>query len=149
LTYDHAPDVPEEKRRIYTKGGEIRKWTDGYERVFVKGRVFPCLSTTRSLGDEVGALVGISSEPEVTEYTLSEVVDKFILIGSAPVFTYLDDNEILNVLNYATPEKIRETGDILMKKAKNGWEQAENTYDDMTLICAYFMWKDHHIKQAK
>lgn len=138
LTYDHVPYSLEEKKRIYNRGGEVRIWNgDGDERVFAKGRVYPCLATTRSLGDEIGSIIGIISEPEISTIEINPATDVFLLIGSSPIFTYLDDNEILNVMNYANVTKIRETADILIKKAKNAWIQNENTYDDMTLIITY------------
>lgn len=133
----------EEKKRIYAKGGEIKKWVDGYDRVFAKGRVFPCLATTRAMGDEIGSLIGISCDPDIFEYELNDLEDQFLIITSAPLLTYLDDNEILNVMNYATADKVKETADILIKKARNGWIQNENNFDDMTLILAYFDWKEH------
>lgn len=138
LTFDHVPYSLEEKKRIYAKGGEVRIWNgDGDERVFAKGRVYPCLATTRSLGDEIGSLIGIISEPEVFTVEINPATDVFLLIGSSPVFTYLDDNEILNVMNYANVSKIRETVDILVKKAKNAWLQNENSFEDMTLVISY------------
>lgn len=142
LNTDHTPESAEEKQRIYSKGGEVRKWTDGLDRVFVKGRVFPCLGTTRSLGDDIGALIGIDSEPEIITYDLTEQIDRFLLIGTNAVFAYLEDSEILNVVNFATADKIKETAEILVKKAVNGWKASENTYDDMTLIFAYFPWSE-------
>jgi len=138
LTYDHVPYSLEEKKRIYAKGGEVRVWDEnGDERVFAKGRVYPCLATTRAIGDEIGSLIGIISEPEICTVEINPATDVFLLIGSSPVFTYLDDNEILNVMNYANVSKIRETVDILVKKAKNAWINNENTVDDLTLIITY------------
>jgi serine/threonine protein phosphatase PrpC len=142
LNNDHTPDNNEEKQRIYQKGGEIRKWTDGLDRVFVKGRVFPCLATTRSLGDDIGSFIGIESEPEIVSFDLNEQSDKFLLIGTNAVFAYLEDAEILNVVNFASADKIKETAEILVKKAVNGWKSSENTFDDMTLIFAYFPWSE-------
>ena len=47
----HKPDVNEEKFRIYNEKGEIRETSDGVSRVFLRGRMYPGLKVSRSIGD--------------------------------------------------------------------------------------------------
>ncbi|KAF4669363.1 hypothetical protein FOL47_002585 [Perkinsus chesapeaki] len=65
LTVDHRPDDPEERERIESNGGEVREGMDGKrQRVYVKGKPYPGLTTSRSLGDIVAhQKAGITAEP--------------------------------------------------------------------------------------
>ena len=72
LTRDHKPTLADEKRRIYQAGGEVRRMEgDMPHRVFVRGRPFPGLSMSRSIGDTIAASVGVISEPEVKTYSIT------------------------------------------------------------------------------
>jgi hypothetical protein len=55
-------NIEEEVRRIYECGGEIRKLAgEEQSRIFVKGKYFPGLINTISLGDQIGTNIGISN----------------------------------------------------------------------------------------
>ena len=72
LTRDHKPTLEDEKRRIYQSGGEVRKIEGDFNhRVFVRGRPFPGLSMSRSLGDTIACSVGVIAEPEVKLYPIT------------------------------------------------------------------------------
>ena len=131
--------MPEEKKRIYRYGGEVRKLKNDYcERIFVRGRVFPCLATSRTLGNDIANMIGVINEPDVFSVEIMQE-DLFLMIGTDSVFSYLEDNEILNVMNYADNTKLRECTEMLLKKAKNAWiENDNNCFEDMTLACVYF-----------
>ena len=138
LTTDHVPTVPEEKKRIYESGGEVRKLLNSdEEKIFVRGRFFPCLSTTRSMGDDVGKLIGVISRPEIVTYQTTRGSDVFIMIGTDSLFAQLEDSEILNVLNFADASEVSSSTETLVKKAKSGWIQANRNYNDITLALCY------------
>lgn len=138
LTTDHVPAIPEEKKRIYENGGEVRRLNNGSDdKIFVRGRVFPCLSTSRSFGDDIGRLIGVNSIPDIITYGILPGLDVFVMMGTDSLFSYLEDNEILNVMNFASSSKVKESAEILVKKAKNSWLQAESYYDDVTLAMCY------------
>lgn len=139
LTSDHVPSVGLEKKRIYESGGEVRKLSNSNDdKVCVRGRVFPGLSITRSLGDEVGKLIGVISKPDIVTYDLNPETDVFLLIGTDPFFSFLEDNEILNVLNFAGPSQVATSTEILARKAVHGWTEAGMNYGDITLALSYF-----------
>lgn len=138
LTTDHVPTLPMEKKRIYQNGGEVRKLNNDYvEKVFVRGRIYPGLSVSRSIGDEVGALIGVIDEPEINVYEINEQTDQFLLLGSKPVFNYLEDYEIINILSSFTGKSVKMASDFLYKRVKSAWIQNENGFDDITLILVY------------
>ena len=139
LTTDHVPTLPQEKKRIYQNGGEVRKLNNDYvEKVFVRGRIYPGLSVSRSIGDEVGAYIGVLDEPEINVYEIDETTDQFLLLGSKPVFNYLEDYEIINILSSFSGKSVKMASDFLYKRVKSAWIQNENGFDDITLILVYF-----------
>jgi len=138
LTTDHVPILPIEKKRIYQNGGEVRKLNnDYYEKVFVRGRIYPGLGVSRSIGDEVGALIGVIDEPEINVYEINDQTDQFLLLGSKPVFNYLEDYEIINILSSFSGKSVKMASDFLYKRVKSAWVQNENGFDDITLILVY------------
>ena len=46
----------------------------------MRGRLFPALAVSRSLGDEVGSLIGVSSEPEIIVYNVTPLRDCILLL---------------------------------------------------------------------
>jgi hypothetical protein len=65
-TPEHIPTDEIEKIRIYNHRGEIR--TSALEkktRIYVRARMYPGLSTSRSLGDVLAHHIGVTSEPNV------------------------------------------------------------------------------------
>ena len=138
LTTDHVPTLPQEKKRIYQNGGEVRKLNNDYvEKVFVRGRIYPGLSVSRSIGDEVAAFIGVIDEPEINVYEINEQTDQFLLLGSKPVFNYLEDYEIINILSSFSGKSVKMASDFLYKRVKSAWIQNENGFDDITLILVY------------
>jgi serine/threonine protein phosphatase PrpC len=74
-------NIEEEVRRIYECGGEIRKLAgEEQSRIFVKGKYFPGLINTRSLGDQIGSQIGISSVPHISKYSFHEKFNYYLLI---------------------------------------------------------------------
>jgi len=61
--------------RIYKNRGEVRtSYTlsgDSKPRVYVRGRTYPGLSMTRSLGDLLAHHIGVTSEPTVRVINMS------------------------------------------------------------------------------
>jgi len=61
ITDSHIPANREERNRIYKCGGEIRKLKNDFiDRVFIRGRLYPALHVTRSIGDEMAKIVGVT-----------------------------------------------------------------------------------------
>ncbi len=48
---------------------------------------------TRSMGDKAGILAGVISEPEITEYEITQE-DKFIIVASDGVWEYMSDVDV-------------------------------------------------------
>lgn len=65
LTPEHSPKVESEKIRIYNNRGETRTSLDNKVRIYVRARMYPGLSISRSLGDILAHHIGVTSEPNV------------------------------------------------------------------------------------
>ena len=47
----HRPEQPKEKYRIYDHRGEVRETDDGKHRLFLRARMYPGLTVSRTIGD--------------------------------------------------------------------------------------------------
>ena len=71
----------EEIRRIYEKGGEVRKLAgEEKPRIFVKGKYFPGLLNSRSLGDQIGVDIGVLAQPHIVEYKFKENNNYYLIV---------------------------------------------------------------------
>jgi len=90
---------------------------------------------SRSIGDTVAKSVGVISEPECYERTLSG--SGTLVISSDGLTEFMEDREIYGVVQAArgdTKSAIRRLQD--MSKAK--WLQNDSVTDDTTIIIAHY-----------
>lgn len=145
LTTDHNPKIISEKKRIIKNGGAVRpqanyqgKTLSNPHRVYVKGKNYPGLAMSRSLGDLVGEEVGVIHVPDVTIQELNEG-DWSIVIGSDGVWDIIDYNEIEDILEYFYKNGDAYTGaKILVDKCKEKWDESEFARDDITAVVVFF-----------
>lgn len=143
LTTDHVPSLSEEKKRIYENGGEVKKLTQDFiEKVFVRGRLYPGIWLSRAIGDEIASYIGLSNEPDYYVYDISPISDIFLLIGSKSIFTFLDDHEIVSLLQAFSFKSAKMAGEFLYKRVKAAWIQNESFFEDMTCVLVYFKEKE-------
>jgi len=138
-TIDHKPSHPEEKVRVERAGCEVTRteYEDGWveERVNIKGREYPGISMTRSLGDLLVKNYGIIAEPVVVEW--QKVPGAMLFIASDGVWEFLENPEVVGVLSKAlkggaTPA---EACKQLLKVSREAWREHEGIYcDDITMI---------------
>ena len=141
LSRDHKPTEEDEAQRILEYDGEIEKieddegnWT-GPLRVWMKGSDGPGLAMTRSFGDEMGALVGVISVPEVKEYKIKDE-DRAIIMASDGLFEYMNNEDVTNVvkkLYYLNEPNI--IVNELYKESIIRWKLKDQGIDDITIIC--------------
>jgi len=101
-------DKFEEIKRIYESGGEIRELAgEDKARIFVKGKYYPALITTRSIGDEIASQIGVKAEPHITRYKLDEKTNYYLLmctdgISNAvkieDIVTIIENNDVCNLV---------------------------------------------------
>ena len=122
MSIDHKANNEEEKKRIESMGGIVTNDRNGPYRVFSKTEDGPGLAVARTLGDLLGHVVGVSSEPEIT-YKLLDIDDKFIAIGSDGIWDVMNSAEVVGYLfekgENVSKEKLPEN---LVWEARNRWE---------------------------
>ncbi len=92
-------DMNEELRRIYECGGEIRKLAgEDKSRIFVKGKYFPGLINTRSIGDHIGASIGISCTPHISKFQLMDKINYYLLMCTDGITNVLKTELIINLI---------------------------------------------------
>jgi serine/threonine protein phosphatase PrpC len=136
MTRDHKPNLPEERARIELSGGVVRTMNlDNSVRVFVKDRYYPGLSMSRALGDQLSAEIGVSCEPEITTYDITDV-DRFLIIASDGVWEFMTNEDVVDeVATSLQTHTVQETADRLGTIAWNRWKAKEhNVVDDITVV---------------
>ncbi len=122
-----------EIRRIYEHGGEMRKLLgETKSRIFVKGKYFPGLINTRSLGDQIGKGIGILSLPHITTYKLNKGISYYLLMCSDGINNVFPIMKLVNI--------IQENEQLLLESIKNIMADSKAMYrahsytPDMTII---------------
>ena len=57
--------------------------------MYVQGRLYPQMQVTRSIGDLIGHMIGVTSVPYVNEYEITPD-DAFLVISTLPTFVYME-----------------------------------------------------------
>ena len=91
--------MSEELRRIYEYGGEIRKLAgEEKSRIFIKGKYYPGLINTRSLGDQIGMGIGIISLPHIARYNLSDTNNYHLMICTDGISNVSKPDKLVNIV---------------------------------------------------
>jgi serine/threonine protein phosphatase PrpC len=144
LSLDSKPDLPSEKNRIMKCGGEVHKGKNrngkfvGPMRVYAKGKDYPGLAMSRSLGDFGGKEYGIICEPSFVEYSLDESC-KYIVLCSDGVWDFMDNENVMKVANKhylnINPEGFCQE---ILDNASYWWEKEDIVIDDITALIVFF-----------
>jgi serine/threonine protein phosphatase PrpC len=139
LSFDHKPDLPEEKERILNNGGRVAPLPGpvgedtGPMRVWLADIDVPGLAMSRSLGDDVAHTVGVSDIPEVTINKIEKDKDYFMIWASDGIWEFLDNKYIVNLINNNLPN-LRECALKTVKAAISRWKNEEEVVDDITAV---------------
>jgi len=172
LTEDHKPNLPEEKKRIEKAGGQVV--FDGYMnyRVYAKGKTFkgrryPGLNMSRSMGDLLGNYdAGVSAVPEVSKVPLSSngqseqspdgpdligavpsvsshsidpMTDHFILLCSDGVWEFISSDEAVAICADHGPNQAMVAAESLSRESWDRWMQnlGGQVVDDITAMIVH------------
>ena len=147
LSHDHKPNLPSELKRIMDMGGCVsRNYLDedneeeinGIFRVWKKGCSYPGIAISRSLGDRVAELIGVTYEPEILEFNLDDSCE-YIVCGSDGIWEYLSNEEVGEMVKkYLRTKNGDEACFDLVERATSLWKEKEERVDDIT-VCIYFL----------
>ena len=143
LSRDHKPDDEEEYKRIIEANGRVEPFKEptgeavGPYRVWLKDENVPGLAMSRSMGDKVAAQVGVISEPEIYETTLTKD-DKFIIIASDGIWEFLPNDQVVEmVVPYWEENNPEGACDKLISESVYHWQNEDEVIDDITLIVIF------------
>ena len=143
LSIDQKPENKEEKERIEKNGGELRRIIENNEeigpiRVWVKGKKYPGIAMSRSIGDSVANEIGVWSIPEIKEFYIDDYYN-FIVIGSDGLWEFLSNEKVGKYICKCNhQDKMSSFVENLIQKARQKWEEFEEIIDDITVIFLYF-----------
>ena len=144
LSHDAKPDLPREKERIIKCGGEVEKMVDekglgvGPFRVWAKGKSYPGLAMSRSIGDMDAKLVGVIPNPEFIEYKIDSKA-KYMIICSDGIWEFLSNEEVMKIANsfYLRNDPFGLCQN-LTNKSMDFWLKDDNYVDDITVVAVFF-----------
>lgn len=94
-------DMRDEVRRIYENGGEIRQIAKEEKgRIFVKGKYYPGVINTRSLGDELGGIIGVLPKPHIGKIKLKREFNYYLLMCTDGIGNFFDYEKVANAILY-------------------------------------------------
>ena len=131
LSRDHKPSLQDELKRILEKGGRVDSFTDndgekiGPLRVWLKEEDVPGLAMSRSFGDSIGALAGVTHIPEIRQCQLS-CDDKYVVIGSDGIWEFLKNEEVASIVYpFYLKNNAEAAADALVKGAQSKWKAVQ------------------------
>ncbi|PHJ25441.1 pp2c [Cystoisospora suis] len=135
VTKDHKPDDPVERARIEEHGGEVRRPTGHIPyRVFLKGRNYPGLAMSRSIGDSVGHCAGVTPEPDILDFDLLEDRDDVVIMCTDGVWEFITPEEAVEIVSRYDIYQAEEAAQELSREAWKRWlEQDGHSVDDITV----------------
>ena len=145
LSRDHKLDNDIECERILSNGGRVESFKDtlnpnesiGPRRVWLPDQDIPGLAMSRSMGDQIAHSVGVSSIPEVLEFTLGPN-DRFVVIGSDGLWEFLTNEEVCEmVLPFYIENQPEAAANKLVREAHAKWKQEEEVVDDITVVVVF------------
>jgi len=138
LTEDHRPERKDERKRVHEAGGQVKRLEgDVLHRIFVKGKWVPGLAISRSFGDTVGRGAGVTAEPETCKRLIHHTF-RFLLICSAGVWEFIENQEAVEIIASKGPSGVQEAVEELVYEALRRWMAEEGSViDDITAVAAW------------
>jgi len=136
---DHKPESPLEKQRILAAGGRVFAITyddgvEGPQRVWLGDIDLPGIAMSRSLGDTVAHTAGVSSEPEFSEYTISDEVE-CLIVASDGLWEFLSNQQVIDMWTAAQKDPAAAMK-FMCDKSSQLWMAEEGVIDDTTILIA-------------
>jgi len=139
----HKPDIESEKERILSNGGVIHPYYDelgvfeGPNRVYAKGKTYPGLSLTRTIGDLEAEKIGIISEPDIT-IKKKDSTCKYLVLGSDGLWDVIKPYDVRRIVNpYFLKNDPNGACNALLKTACKNWDKEGCERDDITIIVVF------------
>ena len=144
LSTDCKPDIPKEYNRIIENGGNIQcevilnGKVFGPLRIYEKGKTYPGIAMSRSLGDYNSKKVGVIPNPLFYEHKINNDI-KYILVCSDGVWEFISNEEAMKIC-----EKYYQLKDVcglckeLINVSRESWKKNKVMSDDITVIAVFY-----------
>ncbi len=111
---------------------------DRKPRIFVRGRSFPGLSVTRSLGDLLAHHIGVTSEPTVKTIHLSpQQSELFIAAGTDGIWDNMSPDDLIEQIKERGRREVGVGSEQICMKIRDLCHAEHIPMDDMTLIISH------------
>ena len=143
LNICHTPCIKEERIRIEKHGGVIDRidWLKvGPLRVWFKGKKFPGLTITRSLGDFEAIPLGIIPIPDIKEFDIDEEKIKILVMASIGIWEFLTNDKIMDItLQFYESKDSQGATEKIIETAEKIWRiKNPNNIPDLTASVFFF-----------
>ena len=94
---------------------------------------------TRSIGDNLAHMVGVTPEPEIQIFDFIGN-EKFILLASDGIWQFIDSDESVRIIKDFYEKDNDAVGALnsIVKEAFKRWKNEEDNIDDITTILIFF-----------
>ena len=156
MSTDQVPQVREERERIESAGGVVRRDEDaltgeqGPFRVWRRDLAGPGLAMSRSIGDVAAHQIGVSALPGVMRYRLTEH-DRLLILATDGVWDMLDNSEVVDISARASGDCTGDPGYAaghVCQTARRAWEFKETRVDDITCLLIFPLSSSRHPTKA-
>lgn len=145
LSKDHKPTDTLEKTRLLKHNARIEQTKSetgdpyGPMRVWLQNEDHPGLAMSRSIGDLVGASIGITWKPYVLYKELSNSDDYIVVIATDGIWDVLSNSEVMSIVRkHWLTKNVDRAGEDLMAEAVKRWTSSQDVLrDDITFVIGY------------
>ena len=109
---------------------------DKKSKIYVRARMYPGLSISRSLGDLLAHHIGVTSKPDVHIHEIVNT-DKFITIATDGVWSNIELDDLGEIVDEFGLKEPGESCALVTQKIDDMCYQEGNDTDDTTLVISY------------
>lgn len=92
-------------------------------RVWLSYIQAPGLAMSRSMGDKVGAQAGVTADPEILNFPITNQ-DQFIIVASDGVWEYLSNEDVMSmVIPYVEKENPDQAAERVVAESIQAWRR--------------------------
>ena len=110
---------------------------DNKSKIYVRARMYPGLSISRSLGDLLAHHIGVTSKPEVHIHEIMPS-DKFLTIATDGIWSNLEIDDVGEIVGEFGLKDPGQSFHLISQKIKDTCYQTGVDTDDTTMIISYF-----------
>lgn len=140
LTNDHNMRDAKEYARIVAAEGDIRRAGQGQKgplRFYCRGTDYPGLAVSRTIGDTISKMYGVTHKPDVAQVSLS-ANDLFVVIASDGVWDRLSNEEVAETVHRHGKANAQEAAKEIASRAQKLWKAENSLYcDDITCVVCW------------